>query len=71
MNRLITCLLPLLPMTVLAWGGWQPNGMGGVYGTGDNTGSGWQPNGIGGYYGTGGNAGRTCQPNGVGGMNCY
>jgi hypothetical protein len=35
---------------VFAQSGWQSNGMGGVYGTGNNSGGGWQSNGMGGMY---------------------
>jgi hypothetical protein len=55
---------------VSAQNGWQSNGVGGVYGTGNNAGGGYQSNGVGGVYGTGNNAGRNCQSNGVGGMYC-
>ena len=51
-------------------GGWQSNGAGGVYGTGNNMGGGYQSNGAGGFYGTGNNMGRHCQSNGAGGMYC-
>lgn len=64
---LFLVLVLLQPLCCPAQGGWQSNGIGGVYGTGKDTGSGWQSNGIGGVYGTGNNAGSGWQSNGMGG----
>ena len=73
-KRLFRILMVMLVLTVIdsayAQGGWQSNGAGGSYGTGNNTGSGWQSNGAGGSYGTGNNTGRSCQSNGADGYNC-
>jgi hypothetical protein len=71
MHRIILAGITLAALTTsaLAFGGWQPNGIGGFNGTGDNFGSGWQSNGIGGFNGTGNNFGSGWQSNGIGGFN--
>lgn len=67
--RSISILAIALAGSAYAQGGYQPNGYGGVYGTGSNNGAGYQSNGYGGVNGTGRNTGGGYQSNGHGGVN--